>query len=93
MVEMSGMGAIPGSLTKRTYTLPAEVVSRFEATVAPGKRSAALAKMMGEWLDEQDRDALRRDIAAGCEAMADVYREIEQEFNAADEELHRAVEA
>ena len=93
MVNMSGMGAIPGRATKRTYALPTEMLSRFEAAVAPGKRSAVLAEIMGEWLAERDRETLRRDIAAGCEAMADVYREIEQEFNAADEELHRAVEA
>ena len=79
-------------LRKRTYALPPATLDRSEKTVAPGKRSTTIAEMMHAWLEEREREALRRNIVEGCAAMADIYREIEQEFNAADEELHRAVE-
>lgn len=79
-------------LLKRTYALPPKTLEQFEQSVSPGKRSAVIAQLIAEWLAEQEREALRRDIAEGCADMWDVYLETEREFNPIDEELHRAVE-
>ncbi len=79
-------------LLKRTYALPPDTLEKFERTVDAGKRSAVVAELIREYLAEREREALRRDIIEGCEDMAEIYLEIEREFNAADEELHRAVE-
>ena len=78
--------------TKRTYALPADALRKFEQVVQPGQRSGLVASLIQEWLADRERQALRQSLAEGLEDMADIYREIEQEFNAIDEELHRAVE-
>ena len=79
-------------LTKRTYTLPPETLDRFEQAVEPGRRSALIAGLIQEWLDEREREALRRDIEEGCREMAEVYLEIEREWHPLDEELWRAID-
>ncbi len=79
-------------LLKRTYALPAETVEEFERTVAPGQRSALLASLIAQWLEQLRREQLRREIIAGCQEMADVYLEIERAFHPLEEEVHRALE-
>lgn len=77
---------------KRTYALPESTVSRFEQAVGPGRRSGTIAELIDEYLEERQREALRRDLDEGCKAMWDEYLQVEREFRSADEELHRAVE-
>ena len=43
-------------------------------------------------LNEQQMAMLREQIIAGCIDMADVALEIEREFNALDDEVHRRIE-
>ncbi len=74
---------------KRTYALPPETVERFESTVAAGKRSSVIAQVVNDWLDEQQREKLRADIAEGCREMWDVYLEVEKEYAPLDEEVMR----
>lgn len=80
------------ALTKRTYALPPDTIRKFEQTVDAGKRSNVIARLIADWLAEQERQSLRRGIVEGCDEMAEAYRETERAFNAVDEELHRAVE-
>ncbi len=77
--------------TKRTYVLPKETLEEFERNVAPRQRSAVITSLLKGWLEEQQRQKLRQALAEGLEDMADVYAEVEQDFHAADEELHRAI--
>jgi hypothetical protein len=79
-------------LAKRTYSLPPDVVGRFEQLLAPGERSAFLAKLIGDWLAEREREALRRELIEGCKEMAGLYQEIEQEWNGASDEVWRGAE-
>ena len=79
------------ALTKRTYALPTEVLTPFEQAVSAGKRSALIAGLLGEWLEEQRREQLRREIIEGCREMADVMLEVEREFRPLDEEVWRAL--
>ena len=74
---------------KRTYVLPQETVEKFERTVASGQRSAALARLIEAWLEQQQQAALERDIIEGCREMTDVYLEIQQEFDPLDTEVTR----
>ncbi len=75
---------------KRTYVLPQTTVEKFEQTVASGQRSAALARLIEAWLTKQQEEALERDIIEGCREMADVYLEIQREFDPLDTEVTSA---
>jgi metal-responsive CopG/Arc/MetJ family transcriptional regulator len=77
------------SLAKRTYSLPPDLLERFEQVLAPGERSRFLAKLIGDWLAEREREALRRDLIEGCKEMAALYQEIDQEWNGASDEVWR----
>jgi hypothetical protein len=74
---------------KRTYALPSETVEHFEHVVAPGKRSAVLAQVISEWLEERKRAQLRTEIDEGCREMWDVYVQTEQELHPLEEEVAR----
>jgi hypothetical protein len=78
---------------KRTYALPSQTLAKFEHAVAPGKRSTLVASLMEEWLAEQEREALRRDIVAGCEDMWDIYLTLEKEWHPLEEEVACALES
>jgi len=80
-------------LVKRTYTLSADTLAQFEQAVMPGKRSTTIDELLREWLDRQRRERLRQEIIEGCQAMADVYLEIERDFHPAEEEVQRALGA
>ncbi len=74
---------------KRTYTLPADIVERFEAATAPGKRSATLATIMADWIARKHREELSREIVDGCREMAETYLAVEKEYHALEEEVER----
>ena len=76
---------------KRTYTLPADVLESFERQVAADKRSAVVAELLRDWLNQQRREQLRREVIAGCRDMADVYREVERAFHPLEEEVERVL--
>lgn len=76
-------------LAKRTYSLPPDLLERFEQLLAPGARSPFIAKLIGDWLAEREREALRRDLMEGCKEMSSLYQEIEQEWHSASEEVWR----
>ena len=80
------------SHTKRTYALPAQIMTRFEHAVPAGERSRLVGKLLQDWLDDRERKALRADLAEGCRAMADIHLETEKEFHPLEEEVHRGVE-
>lgn len=80
-------------LLKRTYVLSAETLSEFEQIVAPGKRSATLDTILRDWLAEKHRAQLRREIIEGCQAMADIYLEIERAYHPLEEEVANATPA
>lgn len=79
------------ALRKRTYALPPDTVEQFEQAVASGSRSAVVADLIRAWLETRRREELRREIIEGCQEMAALYSEIEQEFQPLEEEVHRAL--
>ena len=79
-------------LHKRTYALPAETLEQFEQVVAPDQRSAVIAELLREWLDQATRQRLRADLIDGCREMAEIYLEIEREYHPLEEEVHGAVD-
>lgn len=80
------------TLRKRTYTLPNEIVTRFEATVPSGSRSRAIAKLVEEWLERERQETLRREIIAGCQEMAEEYQAISDEYYPLEEEVAYAAD-
>jgi hypothetical protein len=80
-------------LLKRTYAMPADILEPFEQQVAAGKRSAVITELLREWLDQQRREQLRREVIEGCRDMAEVYLEVEREFHPLEEEVQRALDA
>jgi metal-responsive CopG/Arc/MetJ family transcriptional regulator len=48
-------------LVRRTYALPRDTVEEFERAVARGQRSAVIAELMRELLQE-----IRRRVPVGC---------------------------
>jgi len=45
--------------------------------------------LIGDWLEEREREALRRESIEGCREMAGIYREIDREWNSASDEAWR----
>ena len=79
-------------LLKRTYVLPEETVAGFEQAVSPGQRSGVLASLLRAWLDQRERERLRKGIVAGCQDMRDIYLELEKEYHPLEEEVQRALD-
>ena len=79
-------------LAKRTYSLPPALLQRFEARLGSGERSEMIARLIGEWLDELDRAELREQVIAGCTDMAQVYLDMDKEWNGAADEAWRELE-
>ena len=79
-------------MAKRTYSLPPDLVRRFEQCLAPGERSAFLARLIADWLAERERQELRRRVVEGCRDMAGLYREIDEEWRNASDEVWRGVD-
>ncbi len=77
-------------LAKRTYALPSDTLDRFEARVRPGQRSAKVGELLGRWIEEEEREALRRDIIAGCQDMWDVYLDMAEQWAPLEQEVARA---
>ena len=50
---------------RRTYTLPAETLAKFEKVVPAGKRGAAVNEAIDHWLEQQRLTQLRADIDEG----------------------------
>jgi hypothetical protein len=80
------------ALLKRTYSLPQPTIEKFEKAVDHGERSGVVARLLREWLDQRERDRLRREVIEGCRDMADVYLAIEQEFHPLEEEVQHAID-
>ncbi|HWG43348.1 MAG TPA: hypothetical protein VN688_11235 [Gemmataceae bacterium] len=78
---------------KRTYVLPSDTLAEFERAVSARQRNAVIAQLVREWLDNQNKESLRRAVIEGCREMADVYREIEQEYHPLEEEVQHALDA
>ena len=76
-------------LAKRTYTLPPDLLQRFERRLPPGDRSRSLAKIIEAWLAEREREELRQAVVEGCEAMKDEYQQIDREWAPAADEVWR----
>ena len=77
---------------KRSYSLPADVAHQFEQEVRPGKRSAVIGSLLRRFLEERRRERLRQRVIEGCRAMADVSRDIEQEYHPLEEEVERGLD-
>ena len=77
-------------LQKRTYALPQATLDRFEQAVTSGKRSATVAHLLDQWLEQEYQKRLRQEIIAGCQEMSEVYLDIEREFHPLEEEVARA---
>ncbi len=76
---------------KRTYTLPPDLVSRFEKRLPPGERSQSLARIIEEWLAEREREELRQLIVEGCLEMRFEYEMIDRKWGGAADEVWRDI--
>ncbi len=77
---------------KRTYSLPPETLKSFESKVPPAQRNALVAALLSDWLTNERRQVLRKEIAAGCQEMAAVYLEVEKEYHPLEEEVQRGLD-
>jgi metal-responsive CopG/Arc/MetJ family transcriptional regulator len=75
--------------TRRTYSLPSDLLKRFEGRLLSGERSRFLAKLIDAWLTEQERAELRTQVIEGCVEMSGLYRDIDREWTKAAEEVWR----
>ena len=76
-------------LETRTYTLPPDLLLKFEQRLPPGERSSSLARIMEAWLADREREELRQLVVEGCHAMKDDYEEIEREWAPAADQVWR----
>ena len=77
-------------LAKRTYSLPPDLLRKFERRLAPGERSAFVGRLIGEWLAEREREEIRRKVVEGCREMAELYTEVDEEWRGSSDEVWRA---
>lgn len=80
-------------LLKRTYSLAPDAVSRFERVAQPGTRSMIVNDLMRKWAEDQEREALRKQVIEGCEAMSEEYLDMENDFHSIEEEAHLGLES
>jgi hypothetical protein len=92
MVELYYQEAILMALLKRTYALPADTLEKFEQEVRSGERSAFIAGLIREWLEERERAALRDEIIAGLREMEDVILDTQREWDPLSEEVWRRLD-
>ena len=79
-------------LEKRTYTLPPDLLQKFERRLPPGERSSSLARIIEDWLAERDREELRQQIIEGCQEMRTEYEQIDREWASVSDEVWRDLE-
>ena len=79
-------------LVKRTYTLPPDLLEKFERRLPPGERSSSLARIIEAWLAEREREELRRLVVEGCEDMRSEYEKLDREWAPAADEVWRGIE-
>jgi hypothetical protein len=65
---------------KRTYTLPAETIERFERVVPSGDRSHTIDRLLRQELQEIEKQRIRNSIIEAAEYMSDVYAETTAEW-------------
>jgi metal-responsive CopG/Arc/MetJ family transcriptional regulator len=65
---------------RRTYTLEARLVKRFEELVPIGERSKTVAELLAERVEQIKNERLNMEIREGLAYMADVYVEIASEW-------------
>ena len=69
---------------RRTYTLEARLVERFEELVPAGERSQTVAELLSKRVEEIEKECLITEIREGLAYMADVYAEIASEWRSVD---------
>jgi hypothetical protein len=69
---------------RRTYSLEARLVERFEALVPFGERSKTLAALLAGRIAEIENERLSTEIREGLAYMADVYADIASEWRSVD---------
>ena len=79
-------------MAKRTYSLPLDILYRFESQIAPGKRSAKVVELIDAWAEEQERQEIRNGIIAGCKDMNQINLKIVKEWEATDDALWATIE-
>jgi len=79
-------------LEKRTYTLPPDLLQKFERRLPPGERSSSLARIIEDWLAEREREELRQQIIEGCQEMRTEYEQIDREWASVSDEVWRDLE-
>ncbi len=72
---------------KRTYSLTEPLWRRFEEIVPKRERSRVITELVSRWIEEKERERLRKEILEGCQEMAEVYMEVEKEFHPLEEEV------
>lgn len=80
-------------MPKRTYSLPARTLARFEREVPRGQRATVIAALLRSWLDEKRHARMRLEIIEGCRDMADVYLEMEHRFHPLEEDVRHALDS
>jgi len=79
-------------LEKRTYTLPPDLLQKFERRLPPGERSSSLARIIEDWLAEREREELRQQIIEGCQEMRTEYEQIDRNWASVSDEVWRDLE-
>jgi len=74
-------------VVRRTYSVPEPLWKRFEQIVPKRDRSRVLSELVSKWIEEREKEQLRKEILEGCREMAEVYLEVEREFHPLEEEV------
>lgn len=74
---------------KKTYSLPKFLVHKFENIAQKRERSNVISMLIEKWIEEKEKEKLRRQIISGCKEMSSVYLEIEREYHPLEEEAER----
>ena len=74
-------------VVKRTYSVPEYMWRHFEEIVPKRERSRVISELVSRWLEEREKERLRKEILEGCMEMSEIYLELEKEFHLLEEEV------
>lgn len=75
-------------LRKRTYSIEEQTLRAFEKIVDPGNRSNMVTRLLRQYLEEREREAIRKDLMTGLPEMAELYLEETKAWYPLEEEVY-----
>ncbi len=75
-------------LRKRTYSIDERTLTAFEKAVEAGSRSLVVNDLMRKFINEAEREKIRKEVIEGLKEMNDIYLEESRAWYPLEEEVY-----